>query len=50
MKRKKRNDKDNQLKALPLGIFSGILVGTTTYITTSYLHNFIRKSKLRKYK
>ena len=49
-KKKKRNDKDNQLKALPLGIFSGILVGTTTYITTSYLHNFIRKSKLRKYK
>ncbi|MGE5863443.1 MAG: hypothetical protein ACM31H_06695 [Nitrososphaerales archaeon] len=49
-KKKKRNDNDNQLKALPLGIISGILAGTTTYITTYYLHNFIRKSKLRKYK
>jgi hypothetical protein len=49
-KKKKRNDNDNQLKALPLGIISGILAGTTTYFTTYYLHNFIRKSKLRKYK
>ena len=49
-KKKKRNDNDNQLKAFPLGIISGILAGTTTYITTSYLRNFIRKSKFRKYK
>ena len=47
-KKKKREENDNQLKALPLGIITGILAGTTTYITTHYLHNFIRKSKLRK--
>jgi hypothetical protein len=47
-KKKKREENDNQLKALPLGIITGILAGTTTYITTYYLHNFIRKSKLRK--
>ena len=47
-KKKKIEEKDNQLKALPLGIITGILAGTTTYITTYYLHNFIRKSKLRK--
>lgn len=47
-KKKKRGENDNQLKALPLGIITGILAGTTTYITTYYLHNFIRKSKLRK--
>ena len=35
-KKEKRNDNDNQLKALPLGIISGILAGTTTYITTYY--------------
>ena len=47
-KKKKIEENDNQLKALPLGIITGILAGTTTYITTYYLHNFIRKSKLRK--
>lgn len=47
-KKKKREENDNQLKALPLGIITGILAGTTTYITTYYLHDFIRKSKLRK--
>jgi hypothetical protein len=47
-KKKKREENDNQLKALPLGIITGILAGTTTYITTYYLYNFIRKSKLRK--
>jgi hypothetical protein len=46
-KKKKREKKDNQLKALPLGIITGVLVGTTTYITTYYLHDFIKKSKLR---
>lgn len=48
---KKRKEKDNgsQLKALPLGIITGILAGTTTYMTTYRLHNFfIRKAKLRK--
>jgi hypothetical protein len=33
---------------LPLGIITGILAGTTTYMTTYRLHNFIRKAKLRK--
>jgi len=47
-KKKKIEENNNQLKALPLGIITGILAGTTTYITTYYLHNFIRKSKLRK--
>ena len=47
-KKRKREENDNHLKALPLGIITGILAGTTTYITTYYLHNFIRKSKLRK--
>jgi hypothetical protein len=47
-KKKKIEENDDQLKALPLGIITGILAGTTTYITTYYLHNFIRKSKLRK--
>jgi len=47
-KKKKKEENDNQLKALPIGIITGILAGTTTYITTYYLHNFIRKSKLRK--
>lgn len=47
-KKKKREENDNQSKALPLGIITGILAGTTTYITTYYLHNFIRKSKLKK--
>jgi hypothetical protein len=47
-KKKKIDENNNQLKALPLGIITGILAGTTTYITTYYLHNFIRKSKLRK--
>ena len=47
-KKKKIEENDNQLKALPLGIITGILAGTTTYITTYYLHNFIRKAKLRK--
>ena len=47
-KKKKIEENDNQLKALSLGIITGILAGTTTYITTYYLHNFIRKSKLRK--
>ena len=46
-KEKKRKKKDNRLKALPLGIITGILAGTTTYITTYYLHDFIKKSKLR---
>jgi hypothetical protein len=45
-KKKIRDENDNQLKALPLGIITGILAGSTTYITTYYLHNFIRKSKL----
>jgi len=47
---KKRKEKDygNPLKALPLGIITGILAGTTTYITTYHLHKFIRKAKLRK--
>jgi hypothetical protein len=47
-KKKKIEENDDQLKALSLGIITGILAGTTTYITTYYLHNFIRKSKLRK--
>ena len=47
-KKKKIEENDDQLKALPLGIITGILAGATTYITTYYLHNFIRKSKLRK--
>jgi hypothetical protein len=47
-KEKKREKKDKQLKALPLGIITGILAGTTTYITTFYIHDFIKKYKLRK--
>ncbi|MGE0242465.1 MAG: hypothetical protein AB7F53_00620 [Nitrososphaeraceae archaeon] len=49
-KKKKRSENGNQLKlkSLPVGIITGILAGTTTYITTYYLHNFIRKSKLGK--
>jgi hypothetical protein len=47
-KKIKEKDKGNQLKALPLGIITGILAGTTTYMTTYRLHNFIRKAKLRK--
>jgi hypothetical protein len=47
-KKRKEKDNGNQLKALPLGIITGILAGTTTYITTYRLHNFIRKAKLRK--
>ena len=47
---KKRKEKDNgdPSKALPLGIITGILAGTTTYITTYHLHKFIRKAKLKK--
>ena len=47
---KKRKEKDygNPLKAISLGIITGILAGTTTYITTYHLHKFIRKTKLRK--
>jgi hypothetical protein len=47
-KRKKRSENGNQLKSsssLPVGIITSILAGTTTYITSYYLHNFIRKSK-----
>ena len=48
-KKRKEKDNGNQLKALPLGIITGILAGTTTYMTTYRLHNFfIRKAKLRK--
>ncbi|HET8794121.1 MAG TPA: hypothetical protein VFM31_10020 [Nitrososphaeraceae archaeon] len=47
-KRKKRFENGNQLKSLPVGIITGILAGTTTYITIYYLHNFIRKSKFGK--
>jgi len=47
-KRKKRSENGNQLKSLPVGIITGILAGTTTYITIYYLHNFIRKSKFGK--
>ncbi len=50
LENKKRKEKDygNPLKALPLGIITGILAGTTTYITTYHLHKFIRKAKLKK--
>ena len=47
-KKRKEKDNGNQLKALQLGIITGILAGTTTYMTTYHLHNFIRKAKLRK--
>jgi hypothetical protein len=47
-KKKKIDENNNQLKALPLGIITGILAGTTTYMTTYRLHNVIKKAKLRK--
>lgn len=47
-KKKSSENNGNPLKSLPVGIITGILAGTMTYITTYYLHNFIRKSKLGK--
>jgi hypothetical protein len=49
-KKREENDNNNQSIALPLGIITGILAGTTTYITTYYLHSFLKKNQNQKNK